>query len=350
LFVGIAAIASIVGPLAGGLITERLTWRWIFYINLPFGVLALAALIVWLPVTISVRSSHAQGRAALWRIDVMGALCSAAATICLLLGLTWGGSTYPWKSLQVMGLFVATALLLLVFFFIERKVIEPLLPLDLLRNRIFAAGSLLSLAYGFASFGIIFYLPLFIQAVLAQASISSTAALTPLLLGLTAGSIMAGWLVAKFKRYQALTIIGALIQLGGASLLTSLGTTAPLVMVTITAVVMGVGFGVVNNTFMLAVQNAIPRERLGVGTGAVAYLRTIGQTVGTAILGTVLSNAATKQFSADLSAAARQALANGLHTGFLIVLGVCVAMLLLGLLLKDVPLRENTLPHDTERG
>jgi MFS family permease len=250
----------------------------------------------------------------------------------------------------VMGLFVATALLLLIFFFIERQVAEPLLPLDLLSNQIFAAGSLLSLAYGFASFGIIFYLPLFIQAVLAQASISSTAALTPLLLGLTAGSIVTGWLVAKFKRYQALTIIGAVIQLGGAALLVLLGVTAPLVMVTITAVVMGVGFGVVNNTFMLAVQNAIPCERLGVGTGAIAYLRTIGQTVGTAILGAVLSNAATKQLSAALPVAERQALANGLHVGFLIVLGVCVAMLLLALLLKDVPLRESTSPDDTEKG
>jgi MFS family permease len=133
-------------------------------------------------------------------------------------------------------------------------------------------------------------------------------------------------------------------------MLTMLGMTTPLFMVTITAIVMGVGFGAINNTFMLAVQNAIPRERLGVGTGAVAYLRTIGQTVGTAILGTVVISASTKQFSAVLPETARPVLAVGLHTGFLIVLGVCGVMLLLALLLKDVPLHENTSSRDTEKG
>jgi MFS family permease len=340
-FVGIAAIASIIGPLAGGLISERLSWRWIFYINLPFGILALSAIVVWLPASISVRSSHLQGRAALRRIDGAGALCSAAATICLLLGLTWGGNTYPWNSAPVIGLFVMTALLLLVFCLFERKVAEPILPFDLLHNHIFAAGALLALTFGFTSFGIIFYLPLFVQAALAQASVSSTAALTPLLLGLSAGSIITGWLVAKFKRYQVFTIIGAVVLAGGAAMLTMLGMMTPLFMVTITAIVMGMGFGAINNTFMLAVQNAIPRERLGVGTGAVAYLRTIGQTVGTAILGTVVISASTKQLSTTtLSVAARRTFAAGLHMGFLIVLGVCIVMLLLALLLKDVPLRD----------
>ena len=333
MFVGIAAIAAIAGPLAGGLITAHTTWRWIFYINLPFGILALIAIIAWLPTSISVRSSHLRGWAAIRRVDVAGALSATAASICLLLGLTWGGTTYPWASGQVMGLLIAAALLYVVFLFIERKVAEPLLPLDLLRNQVFASGSLLALAYGFVTFGVIFYSPLFIQAVLGQASISSTAALTPLLLGLTAGSIVTGVLVAKFKHYQALSVLGALILLGGALILTTLGTTSTLLMMTIATSIMGVGCGVVSNIFMLAAQNAIPRERLGVGTAAVTYLRTTGQTLGTTILGTLVVNGTISQ---------RQTLAAGLHMVFLVLLGVSIAMLLLTLLLKDVPLRERT--------
>lgn len=290
LFTGVFGLSSVVGPTLGGWITDNSSWRWIFYVNVPIGLVALVALVAWLPANISVRSTRFRGWAAVRRIDFAGALTAAAATTCLLLGLTWGGQTYPWSSPQVIGTLVAAGALYLAFAIIERFAVEPVLPLDMFRNQVFAAGALLALSVGAALFAVVFYLPLFIQGVLGQTATSSGAAITPLTVTMAICAVIGGLVVARVGRYQWLAIMGSLVLVGGIYLMTLMDVHTDILTVTRNMIVVGVGLGMVQPVMTLAVQNAIPRTRLGVGTGAVTYLRSLGSTLGLAVIGAVESN------------------------------------------------------------
>jgi EmrB/QacA subfamily drug resistance transporter len=420
LFASVFALASVIGPAAGGWITDNASWRWVFYINLPVGLAALIMLIVWLPMNISLRNIRYTGWAAVRRIDIAGTLTAAGATVCLLLGLTWGGVTYPWNSAPVIGILASAGALFLAFFIVERFAVEPILPLDLFRNQVFAAGALLALAVGMALFAMAIYLPLFIQGVLGQSATNSGAAITPLTVTMAVGAAIGGLIIARIGRYQWLAVLGAIVLAIGAFLLTRMDVSTPLLRVTANMIVVGAGLGMLQPVMTLAVQNAIPRYRLGVGTGAVSYLRSMGSTLGTALLGTVVDNtiasdlprhlpaaasrlphqvlaAATNQqvlvnpvFQQQLTtqvvkgaihqavppavasvppgpqhaqlvaaitarvtaqvtaqvttllhqifAATRQALALGIEHGFVVSFGVCAAIILITLFLKDVPL------------
>ena len=306
LFSAVFALASVVGPTLGGWITDNTTWRWVFYVNLPLGLIALVMLFFRLPNTISARSTHYTGWAAIRRIDVAGAVAAAGATVCLLLGLSWGGQTYPWNSAQVIGTLAGSVLLYVAFFFIERSVAEPILPLDLFKNQIFATGALISLIVSMAFFAVVIYLPLFIQIVLGQSATSSGAAITPLTVTMALGSTVVGQIIYKVGRYQVISILGTLILTAGVFLLTRLSDVSALGTVTLFMVVVGLGLGLVLPVLTLAVQNAIPRPRLGVGTSAVTYLRTTGQMLGVALIGTIVNNTITSELAARLPPQAKQ--------------------------------------------
>ncbi len=279
------------GPLLGNLVTDATRWRWVFYINLPIGIVALAALLIYLPSNISVRSSRYTGWAAVRRIDFLGAALASAATICLLLGLTWGGDqTYGWGSAQVIGTLVAAGILYIVFFIVERFAAEPVLPLDLFRNQVFSAGSMLSLLQGMILLGLVIYLPLYLQGVLGQSATNSGEVITPLTVSLVVGAGLSGFVVAMLKRYQAVTILGAIVMSAGVYLMTRMTVSTGLLEAVIYMVVAGIGIGIFFSILTLAVQNALPRTRLGVGTGAVRYLSQLGSTLGVAIVGTVVNN------------------------------------------------------------
>jgi EmrB/QacA subfamily drug resistance transporter len=340
IFVSVLSLALIGGPAIGGWITDHASWRWVFYVNVPVGALALLVLTIRLPSTLTRRSTPSRGWAAVRRIDGAGALTAAAATVCLLLALTWGGSIYPWGSVQVIGLLCAAGVLYLLFLIVERRVPEPLLPPDLFRNHVFVGSSLLALAGGMLVYAMIFYLPLFMQGVLGQTATHSGTSLAPLFLPVAIGAVIGGQVIAKVGRYQFLAVIGALILLAGLALLVRMDTTTVLLTVTLNMIVVGLGIGIIQPIYTVAGQNAIAQERLGAGTGAMNYLRAMGSLLGTAVLGAIVTHATHSSGSTGLSLSARQTLATGLEHVFLVTCGVGIAIFLITLFLKDVRLRK----------
>ncbi len=279
------------GPLLGTLVNDQTRWRWVFYINLPVGILALAALIVFLPANLSIRTSTLHGWAAIRRIDFTGAILAAAATILLLLGLTWGSNqTYEWSSFQVVGTLAASGLLYMSFFMVEYFSTEAILPLDLFRNQVFTASAILSLLQMVVLMGVLLYLPFFLQGVLGESATSSGAAITPLSFTMVIGASAAGIIVGISKRYQLMTLISSLIMCVGIFFMAHMDISTSIGMTIIYMVVTGLGAGVFFSVLNLAAQNSLPRSRLGVGTAAIRYMGQLGATLGTAIIGAIVNS------------------------------------------------------------
>ena len=291
------------GPLVGTIVTETTRWRWVFYINVPIGIIALAALLVYLPANISARSNDFTGWAAVRHIDFPGAVLSATATICLLLGLTWGSNaTYAWSSWQVAGILVAAAILFGAFLIVERYAIEPILPLDLFRNRVFAAAAFLSLLQLMVMVGLIVYLPLFLQGVLGVSATDAGAVITPMTVSSVIAAALAGFAITVLKRYQLITIVSAFILIVGVFLLTRMTPSTGIPEAIIFMVIAGIGLGPFFSVLTIAAQNALPRTRLGIGTSAVRYLGQLGSVLGVAIIGTVVNNSLASDIASRLPA------------------------------------------------
>jgi EmrB/QacA subfamily drug resistance transporter len=306
LFTGVFALASVIGPTAGGWITDNINWRWVFYVNIPVGIAALILITVWLPTNISPRNTTMTTGQAIRRIDFAGAFTAAGATVCLLLGLTWGGTTYAWSDLHVIIILAAAVALFISFIVIEIFAKDPVLPLSLFRNQVFAAGAALAFIVGLALFATVTYLPYFVQGVMQQPATNSGIITTPLVLTMAVGAVLIGQLIARVGRYQFVVIIGSFIMAGGVYLLTQMGVGTTTQDVTRNMIVLGLGIGLVQPVMTLAVQNAIPRNRLGVGTSAVTYLRSLGSTIGVALISTIITNTMASDLPNRLPAAAQQ--------------------------------------------
>ena len=281
LFGGVFGLASIVGPTAGGFITDHWNWRWVFEVNIPVGIVAVAVVIAGLPY---VRSK------ASWRdIDFWGAFTLAAGVVPLLIALTITRD-HAWTSPEVMGLLALAAVMLVAFVFIEGRVAHPIVPLHLFKNPVFSISMLVGFLTAFGMFGSILFTPLVFQGVLGISATNSGALITPMMFGLIGASTLTGFLMRRIKYYRFLGTIGVAVMIFGMWLLSQVVPGTPEWRVVVDLVVVGLGIGTTFPLYLTAVQTALPRRYLGVASSQIQFWRNLGGTVGSAILGAVLAN------------------------------------------------------------
>src|SRR4051794_15449192 len=281
LFGGVFALASVGGPLLGGLIVEHVSWRWIFYVNLPLGVLALGVISATLP---------ALGRRARPVIDYVGAALLAGGLSAIVLVTSLGGNTWPWSSGRVFAVGALGIALLGGFAVAERRAAEPILPPALVRDPVFAVAGSLSLIVGFALFGAVTFLPLYFQTVNADSPTASGLRLIPMMGGVVLTSIVSGQIISRSGRYRLFPIAGTATMTVGMLLLSRLAVGTSGAAAALYLLVLGLGLGMTMQVLVLAVQNAVDYSVLGAATSGVTMLRGVGGSLGTAIFGAIFTS------------------------------------------------------------
>ena len=351
----ITGLAVAIGPLLGGGLTSGLSWRWIFYVNLPIGAIALAVIGV---------AFHARSERVPHKVDYLGAGILAGGLASIVLFTSLGGNTYAWSSPAIIVMAAVGVALLVAFPFIEQRAAEPILPLELFRNRVFTVTSAVGFIVSLALFGAITYLPLYLQIARGYSPTSSGLFLTPLMGGLLVTSILSGQLISRYGRYKPFPIAGTAIMTAAVYLLSGLALHTPIWHTILAMIVLGLGLGMVMQVLILAAQNAVDYRLLGVATSGSTLFRQVGGSIGVSAFGAIFSNRLASELSAKLPHGTHiptaanpdvvkhlppaihapyiQSFVDALQPVFLAATGVSLLAFLLTWLLREVPLRQTS--------
>jgi len=348
-------LASVLGPLAGGFIVENLSWRWVFYVNLPVGLIAIAVIATQLHLPRE-RNRHT--------VDWLGAALLSGGVTAIILLTTWGGNEFGWTSPTIIALGLGGVALLVAFAFQERRAAEPIMPLSMFRSKVFRVATMIGFLAGIAMFGSLVFLPLFMQIVFGASPTGSGLRLLPLMVGLLTTSIASGRLISRFGRYRIFPIVGTFLLALGLFLLSRLTVSTSAWVLSAFTLVVGLGLGLIVQVIVIAVQNDADPRDLGAATGALTTLRSLGGSVGVAVLGAIFAARLDARLHALPGAAAAHlgggvqlnpeqakalpkplhdmflhAFAGALHGVFLVAAAIVAVGFLFALRLPETPLR-----------